>query len=340
MAQSEADRIRARAAATAAQIQQAEAAINAGEARIAVIEQLRNQQRARLAERQGPTIRLVAALQSLARRPVALALVQPGSVSDMVHIRAVLAGMMPVIARRTATVRAEVARGRALRAEADRAVATLRLNQQDLVARRNALAQQSIERRRSAAALNGAAMVEQDRAIATAEDARDIADLIGRIDSDAAARTRLAMLPGPVMRPARPGEAQATPGEAIAGDTPQAPYRMPVVGRVITGLGEVSETGIRARGLTIATRPGAQVVAPTGGRVAFAGPYRGFGTIIIIDHGRGWTSLITNLAAIDVGVGDTLDPGSPIGRTGDTRPTITVELRRNGVPVDIARVIG
>ena len=305
-----------------------------------MIDQLRMQQRARLAEQQGPTIRLVAALQSLARRPATLALVQPGSISDMVHIRAVLASMMPVIAQRTAGVRAEVARGRALRVEADRALTALRRDQQNLVATRNALARQSIERRRAAVALNGAAMIEQDRAIATAEDARDLSDLVGRIDTDAAARTRLAALPGPVLRPLSPGEANAAPVSATEDEAPQARYRLPVIGRIVTGMGEVSDTGVRARGLTIATRPGAQVVAPTGGRIAFAGPYRGFGTIVIIDHGRGWTSLITNLAAVDVTVGDPLDPGSPIGRAGDMRPTITIELRHNGTPVDIARILG
>jgi murein hydrolase activator len=40
-----------------------------------------------------------------------------------------------------------------------------------------------------------------------------------------------------------------------------------------------------------------------------------------------------------VKTGDTVDPGSPLGRAGDSRPTITVELRRNGVPVDVARVV-
>ena len=339
-ARSEVDQIRARAVATAAQIQQAEASISAAEARITVIERLRAAQRARLAEQQGPTIRLVAALQSLARRPAGVALVQPGSVADIVHVRAALAGVMPLVMARTAAIRAEVARGRALRVEANTALASLRARQADLVTTRNMLAQQAIARRRAAAELNSAAIVEQDRALVTAEDARDIGDLVARLDSEAGQRSRLASLPGPLMRPARPGEATALPDARGQDDAPQARYRLPAVGRIVRGMGEVSDAGVRSRGLTIATQPGAQVVAPTGGRVAFAGPYRGYGTIVIIDHGNGWTSLITDLAAIDAAVGDTLDPGAPIGRAGDARPTITLELRHNGTPVDIARVIG
>jgi murein hydrolase activator len=320
-------------------VQSAEANIDATEARIAIIERLRADQRARLAIKQGPTVQLVAALQTLSRRPAALALVQPGSVADMVHARAMLAAIMPVVQARTADVRADVARGKALRDEADRALASLKSGQVNLVTERNRLAALAIERRTAAEKLTGSALVEQDRALALGEDARDIGDLMGKIDSDARIRSRLAALPGPVMRPQRPSEARVLPQESEAQESAQAPYRMPVIGQVITGLGEVSDTGVRARGLTIATRPSAQVVAPTGGRIAFAAPYRGFGSIVIIDHGRGWTTTITSLAALDVKVGDAVDQGSPIGRTGASRATITVELRRNGTPVDITRIV-
>jgi septal ring factor EnvC (AmiA/AmiB activator) len=322
-------------------VQGAEADIDAAEARIAIIERLRRDQRARLAQQQGPTVRLVAALQTLARRPAALTLVQPGSIDDLVHVRALLSTIVPAVEARTADLRAEVARGRALRGQADRALDLLAQSQRALVTQRNALAALAIERRRASDDLSGSAIVEQDRALAMGEEARDIGDLMTRIGASAEVRSILETLPGPTMRPARPGEARALPAETSASTGGgQAPYRIPVIGQVVTGLGEVSDTGIRARGLTIATRPNAQVVAPTGGRIAFAGPYRGYGNIVIVDHGRGWTTLITSLAALDVRVGDPVDQGSPIGKAGPSRPTITVELRKMGQPVDIARIIG
>ena len=339
-ASDDAAKARARSAAVAARVQSAEAGIGAAEARIAIIERLRADQRAALAVKQGPTIRLVAALQTLSRRPPALALVQPGSISDMVHVRAMLSAILPVVRARTADVRADVARGKQLRLAADNALANLKSSQTALVTQRNQLAALAVQRRTAADKLTGNAMAEQDRAIALGEEARDIVDLMGRIDNDADRRASLAALPGPVMRPARPGDPSALPADTQMAEAAQAPYRLPVVGQVVTGLGEVSDTGVRARGLTIATQPSAQVVAPTGGRVAFAGLYRGFGNIVIIDHGRGWTTLITSLAALDVKVGDALDQGSPVGRAGPSRPTVTIELRRGGQPVDIARLIG
>ena len=183
-------------------------------------------------------------------------------------------------------------------------------------------------------------MTEQDRAIAMGEEARDITELMTGIDNATALRARLEALPGPILRPAQPAAARSLPAAAAPATAAIPAYRLPVVGRVVTGLGEVSDAGVRARGLTIATRPDAQVVAPTSGRIAFAGPFRGYGKIVVIDHGLGWTTLLTSLAALDVKVGDTVDAGAPIGRAGQDRPTITVELRRRGTPVDIARLAG
>src|SRR3546814_19148858 len=104
---------------------------------------------------------------------------------------------------------------------------------------------------------------------------------------------------------------------------------LPVVGKVVTGLGELSESGVRARGLTILAPPLAQVVAPTRGRVAFAGEYRGYGRIVIIDHGHGWTTLLAHLDRLSEEVGSIVSPGAPIGTAGrDRRREIGGEPRR------------
>lgn len=337
-AQDEAARAEVRAAAVAARIQSAEADITAAEARIAIIDDQRREQRAALAAKQGPTTRLVAALQMLGLRPPALALVQPGSVDDLVHVRAVLDTVGPAIAARTAGLRREVARGNALRSEAEEALEALAAGQRTLVQQRTTLASLTAAKRAAADRLAGSAMVEQDKAMAMGEEARDIGDLIARMSDAAATRARLETLSGPVMRPLRPQDPRPAPGDRQE-SAGQAPYRLPVIGAIVAGFGEVSDAGVRARGLTIATRAGAQVVAPTGGRIAYAAPYRGYGNIIIIDHGRGWTTLITGLAALDARVGDTVSQGSPIGRAGPSRPTITVELRRRGQPIDITRLV-
>lgn len=335
-----AEQARRRAAAVAARIQQAEADIQAAQARIAIIARLQRAQAARLAAKQEPVVRLTAALQMIARRPLVLALVQPGSVSDAVHLRAVLGQVLPVIEQRTAGLRAELARSRALRATAQQAADALDQAQRDRKTQQVELAALETQKRLAARDYRANAGLESERALALGERARDIVDLMDRLEQAGDLRDRLARLSGPLPRPARPDQAGAAPAEADARPSGPPPYRLPVVGQLVTGMGEVNDSGVRARGLTLVTQPGAQAIAPTAGRIAFAGPYRDYGQILIIDHGGGWTTLITGLHRLTTRVGDAVRQGDPVGVTGARRSNITVELRRNGRPVDIIPLVG
>lgn len=331
-----ADKTLREAAAIAARIQQSEARIAAAEAQARLISAGQTALRTRLAAQQQPVVRLTAALQRLSRRPPVFSLLRPGSVSDAVHARAVLHGLLPEIDRRTADLRAEIDRTRALERHAALTAAGLRAAQADLRKRRDALAALETRQRVSSRAASGIADREAERALSLAEQARDLDTLAASIGRAGELRQALADLPGPVLRPARPEQAQSpliTPSRQ-ARVTGLASYMLPLSGRIVTGFDAESASGLRSRGIALAPRPGALAVAPAGGRVAFAGLYRGYGRIVILEHGGEWTSLITGLAELDIRAGDTLVAGSPIGRAGAGRPTVTVELRRGGEPVN------
>ena len=341
-ASSEADRLRKRSAALAARIQSAEADISAGEARVALVSRRLSAQRARLAEQQQPLLELAAALQQLSRQPPVSVLAQPGSLSDMVHARAVIDAAMPVIERRTAGVRRDLTLLGTTRRQQAVALKALSTSKAQLAHRRDALTRLENEGRLRSRELMSSAQLEADRALGLGEKARDIVDLMDSLEADGAVRAELAQLAGPLPRPRNPegdiaAAAPPTPAEA---ELTRGAYRLPVVGRIVAGLGEVNDSGVRSRGVTIAARPGGQVVAPAPGRVSFAGDYRGYGKIAIIDHGGGWVSLLTGMIALSVGVGDTVGAGAPIGRAGSGDSRITVELRRAGRPVDVVAMIG
>lgn len=324
------------AAGIAARIQQAEAGIAANEARAALIERERAQLRARLAQRQQPLVQLTAALQRLARRPAAFALLRPGSLHETVYLRAALEAMLPEVQRRTADLRAELNRSRALQDQARAAAASLRQAQRDLAARRQALAALESRQRLEARAAGGLAAREADRALALAEQARDLNGLVGQLDEASRRRAALAALPGPILRPAVPGAAVVPADtQAIATSTARLPgFALPLAGQVVAGFGTERPGQPRSRGITLLARPAAQIVAPAAGRVVFAGPYRGYGQIVIIEHAGGWTSLITGLSTLDAEVSDRLVGGSPLGITGPGQPLVTLELRKDGQPVN------
>ncbi|MDP3906219.1 murein hydrolase activator EnvC [Novosphingobium sp.] len=332
-----ADRTAQEAAAVAARIQQTEAKIAEHEARIRLIDRQRVQLRARLAERQRPVVQLTAALQRLSRRPAAFSLVRPGSLREAVYLRAVLETMLPEVQRRTAGLRAEIERGRALQRQAQTAAAALRAGEGELAQRRQSLAALESQQRLASRQASGSADREAERALALAEQARDLSVLAHELDKAGALRGELAALPGPVLRPAQPQSAEVRGAAGALTEAQIAPpsaYILPLAGRLVTGFGESKPGQPRSRGISIAARGGAQVVTPAAGRVAFSGPFQGYGNIVIIEHPGGWTSLVTGLAALDARVGQQLVSGSPLGVTGPGRPVLTLELRRQGEPVN------
>jgi septal ring factor EnvC (AmiA/AmiB activator) len=331
-----ADKTAREGAALAARIQEAEAAVAANEARIRLIDRDQAALRQRLAQRQAPVVRLTGALQRLARRPVVLSLLRPGSVRDTMHLRAVMETMLPEVERRTAALRGEIAKGRALAAEAAETRQALRRDQNQRAARRQALAALETRQRLASRDASGVADREAERALALAEQARDLGGLVERLGDAGRLREQLALLPGPVLRPERPELAQVSdeplPSPTAAGAP--AAYQLPVDGRLVAGFGSVVPGLPASRGIALAPRGGAQAVAPARGRIAFAGPYRGYGNIVIVEHPGGWTSLVTGLAQLSVKVGDDLVAGAPLGTAAPVRPVLTLEVRRNGEVVN------
>lgn len=324
-------RARAALAAAVARIAAAEAGISAAEARVRIVAAQRSAQRVRLAAEERPAATLLAGLQVLARRPPALALIQRGSLGDLVHTRALLASTLPAIAARTEDLRAAVAAADRIEREATAAAASLRASRAELDTQRARLAGLEAASLRERQTYVDAALGEGDRALALGEDARAIVSQTQQRRYDAQVAALLSRLPGPVLRPG------TRPFPPPSGQRPR--YLLPIDGRVLAGAGEISDAGVHARGMTLAAEPGAEVVAPAAGRILYAAPFRSYGAIVIVDHGGGWTTLVTDLAALDVARGDSVDRGETLGRAAQTRPQVTVELRRGGRPVPITPLL-
>ena len=110
---------------------------------------------------------------------------------------------------------------------------------------------------------------------------------------------------------------------------------MPARGPVVTTFGEEKLKGVVSKGIQIKTRNMAQVTSPFDGSVIFAGPFRGYGNLIIIDHGQGYLTLLAGLESMDVDVGQMLLAGEPVGQMPDSKEAkLYVELRRNNHPID------
>ena len=335
-----ADRTAQDAAALAARVQEAEAQISANTAQLRLIGRDQARLRTELAAKQRPLIELTAALQRLSRRPPLLSLLRPGSLREAVYLRAVLETLLPEVARRTAGLHQAIERGQALAAQSQRTSVALRAGQTELARRRTQLGVIEERQRLASVQASGAANRESERALALSEQARDLTGLVNDLARAGAVRDQLATLPGPVLRPAQPQAALAPADQSASPAPSDVPmrYLLPVAGRLVSGFGTGGGTGgvaqLQSRGISILAQGGAQVIAPGAGRVAFAGPYRGYGLIVIIEHGGGWTSLITGLSQLDCWAGEQLVAGGSLGQAGPGSPLLTLELRRQGSPVN------
>ena len=109
---------------------------------------------------------------------------------------------------------------------------------------------------------------------------------------------------------------------------------LPARGQIVTRYGEETAKGVTSKGIIVKTRPQAQVVAPFDGNVIFAGPFRGYGNVIIIEHGKGYLSLMAGLDTIDCELGQMLLAGEPIGLMPEDDSKLYVEIRKDNHPIN------
>jgi septal ring factor EnvC (AmiA/AmiB activator) len=115
--------------------------------------------------------------------------------------------------------------------------------------------------------------------------------------------------------------------------------RWPVSGAVRKNFGDRDADGVTSEGMTFIAPSGAPVVAPLAGKVVFAGPFRGYGQIMILQHDNGYHSFLSGFGRIDAETGQEVAAGEPLGvlpvKTG-AKPELYFEWRRGGEPVDPA----
>jgi septal ring factor EnvC (AmiA/AmiB activator) len=169
---------------------------------------------------------------------------------------------------------------------------------------------------------------EEGRARQIAEQAKDLRDLVARIEAQQKAEAEAA-------RRKAKQEKKAVPAVLTGHYTAAA--GLPVNGQVKIAFGQNDGLGTTSHGVTILARPGATVTAPATGTVRFAGPFRGYREILILEHPGGYLSLIAGMSHVNAAVGAQVTAGEPIGAMDDragASPELYYELRRNGQFID------
>lgn len=268
----------------------------------------------------------LALLQRLALTPPAAQLLSPTSPLDRLRTDLQLKAILPEIEERRADLAATVADMRLLQQRLEekrqRALATQRRlasQQQDL----NGLMDERTRRLASTRAQNAQ---EEARATQLAGQAQNLRDLVDRMEADQRQReSDQANLP----ETASALRLTALPSGAAR--------RLPVSAPSLVRFGQKDAFGTTSKGITLRPRPGSAAAAVAAGRIAFAGPFRGYGRVLILEHAGGFHTVLAGLDKVTVAVGQRVAAGEPLGTISsepNPPPELYFEVRHDGVPVD------
>lgn len=244
---------------------------------------------------------------------------------------------------RKATLEKQAVAERQKAADAAKSLASQATDLRELLVRIEADRKKREEAERQAQ--SQAALAAKRAAEAEARQDRQLAEARSKAQAEAAAKAARPApappAPAPSVNPppAGPPTQVASFAAPRSGTFSQARGHLafPAQGRMVQHFGERAAGGGEARGIMVETEPAAQIIAPYDGTVVFAGPFRDYGQLLIIEHGEGYHMLLAGFERIDSAVSQTLLAGEPVGvmaRPADGNPRLYIELRHNGRPIN------
>jgi septal ring factor EnvC (AmiA/AmiB activator) len=322
----------------AARLRDLESATEAAAARLEDLVRRRAEAQSRLSARAADLAPLLPVIQRLSLYPAETLLAVPDTPEHTIRGLLVLSAISRQLEAEAASLRAEDAELAAVQTDIDAETARLAATQAA-----QAQAGAALDRQIAAAAATrrqaeDTAADAQRRAAAEAARADSLRAAIARLEADRQARERQAAAEARANQEA----ANRVPIPAVPEPRGALTLTAPVAGTILRGFGEAGEAG-PTTGISYRAAPAARVVAPCGGRVVFAGPFRSFGLLMIVDCGASWHAVMAGFDRLDAAVGQTVQQGEPIGQmpgwdpTGASpRPSLYVELRHDGAPVNPA----
>jgi septal ring factor EnvC (AmiA/AmiB activator) len=341
---------------TASRLRGVEERIARTEARLAELEANERAARKSLQDRNAIIIEVLAALQRLGRRPPPAILVAPEDALASVRTAILLGAILPEMRREAEALAAALAELVRVRRDISVEREDLSRDLASLSEDRRRMTLLVEERQKKQAEAEKALEAERERASALARQAESLQELIARMEQEIVASARAAKAAAHAGRDGKaPGDGRASlaalkdPGRlapAIAFGAAKGALPLPVSGVKIRDFGASDRLGGTEKGLWIASRSGAQVTAPCDGWVVYAGQFRSYGQLLILNAGGGYHVLLAGMERISVDLGQFVLIGEPVAAMGDgpqstaaiaigsSQPVLYVEFRKDGTPVD------
>ncbi len=313
-----------------------------------------------LAGRRAVIAEVLASLQRMGRKPPPALLSAPEDMLTAIRTSMLLGSVLPQMRAETEALASDLADLMRLRQSIAAERETLSRGVAKLRAERERLGALVEARQAALVAAEKALDTERERAAELAKQATSLKDLIARIETENAAAQRgaeaarkadalrqRAAESAPSTNSIAPFKdpARLAPAAAFADTKGLLPF--PVNGLIQRGYGSRDAYGGMEKGLLIATRSEAIVTTPCDGWVSFAGPYRSYGQLLIVNAGQGYYIVLAGMYKINVNIGQFVVAGEPVAVMGDgsvktaaaiavgaVEPVLYVEFRKDGVAID------
>jgi len=336
---------------TAARVRSVEQQIAETEARLAPLDEREQLLRASLDSRRGVLAEVLAALQRIGRHPPPAIVVKPEDALQSLRSAMLLGALLPEMQNEAQALLTDLAELVRVRKSIDEEHATLARDLDTMAEDTTRISLLVEQRQKQQSEAEKTLAAERQRAAALARQADNLKELMTRLEQSLDQ-------PG---RAARSGDEKKTldsrpdlaalkdPGRlspAVAFASAKRMLPFPVNGAKIKEFGASDGLGGTEKGLSIGARPGAQITSPCDGWVVYAGPFRNYGQLLILNAGGGYHVLLAGMERISVDLGQFVVTGEPVavmgGRArtaailaiGSGQPVLYVEFRKDGVPVD------
>jgi septal ring factor EnvC (AmiA/AmiB activator) len=336
--------------AIAKTIQSQETAITAAEDRILKLRKEEIILRADLAEKQEVLSELLAGLQLLEQNPPPALVVEPNDVLAALRGAMMFGTLVPELRTEAEVLAKKLIRLDRIRTAVEKEKSVLSTSVTNLKTAQIDLDQLVVQKKQIVFEGSGKLDGEKRRAAELAEKAKSLKQLIAEL---AAARLRQEAIKTKqalVLEAERKRQEEFLLRPSVPFSSTKGHLEYPAQGQILKRFGQDDGLGSELRGLAVATRAQAQVIAPADGKVEFAGPFRSYGQLLILNAGEGYLVLMAGMKEISADIGQSVRAGEPVGIMGkgpssvtllgdqiqEARPVLYVEFRKNGEAVDSA----
>lgn len=352
-------------------VQASEAKLSETEAKLAELTEQVNVIQSSITERKEAIVKMLSAMQRIGRTPPPALVTRRDDALAVVRSAMLLADVFPELKYQADNLSKEleglVALENGIRDQRDK-----EKRETEMLASEQAALDRLLEEKKRASAQGEAELADIRRtAIEQAQAVSDLNELIERLDAQIA-KVEIAQYDAEIaaeraLRAREQQQALATPANesvveikpqstrvafaspdrlkpALPFETAKGTLRLPAQGRRVKRFGDADTAGSTLKGISLQTRGEARITAPADGWVVYAGEFRSYGQLLIINAGGGYHILLAGMSRIDVSLGQFVLAGEPIAVMGNaatpsqgddsSRPVLYVEFRKDGRPID------